>query len=305
MKKNISVKMCIIGAGKVGTTMGYFFSRGENRGVELKAISSKTDKSLRRAADLLGDKSKGIVFTKDNLEAYKLANCVLLCTPDDVIEETCSDIVGGMGKEDLRDYYFIHFSGSKSLGVLREAERRGAETASIHPIKSFASIEGAIKTMKDTYYGVTCSSRKSRHFTERLLRVLGGREIKVSDDKKPLYHAALCVSSNYIVTLLNYAVEIHKKIGIKPDESIGGIIGLVLGTVENIKEMGTKKSLTGPIARGDTGTVEEHVRRLKKIFNEDEIRLYRIMGLETGKIAYKNKWINYEEFEKIKEILEC
>lgn len=305
MKKSISVKMCIIGAGRVGTTMGYFFSRAKSSGINLKAISSGSDKSLKRAGEILGEESKEILFTRDNIKAAMSANCILICTPDDAIEKTCVEIVRGMGKEDLRDYYFIHFSGSKSLGVLGEAAEKGAETASIHPIKSFAFIEGAIKTLRNTFYGVTCAGRKSAEFAENIVEILGGREIKVPDDKKPLYHAALCVASNYLVSLLNYSVEIHKRIGIRHGDSIMGLTDLVDGTIDNIKKMGTEKSLTGPISRGDSGTVGEHIKGLEKIFSEDEMKLYRVMGLETGKMAYKNKWINYKEFEKIKEILEC
>jgi len=138
---------------------------------------------------------------------------------------------------------------------------------------------------------------------EFLVKSLGGEIIEEEDNKKPLYHAAACVASNYLVTLINYAVLIHKKMGIKPEDSLKGLMGLVEGTVSNIKKMGTEKSLTGPIARGDIGTIKEHVKSFNEFFSKEDSALYRMMGIETSKIAHQNKWIKESTVEELKEIL--
>jgi predicted short-subunit dehydrogenase-like oxidoreductase (DUF2520 family) len=111
------------------------------------------------------------------------------------------------------------------------------------------------------------------------------------------------VASNYLVTLMDYAVSIHKRIGIKPEDSLKGLISLAEGTVNNIKKMGTKKSLTGPIARGDTGTIKEHMISFRKFFPKDYSDLYKTMGIETSKIAYQNKWIDKSTAGELKKIL--
>jgi predicted short-subunit dehydrogenase-like oxidoreductase (DUF2520 family) len=67
--------------------------------------------------------------------------------------------------------------------------------------------------------------------------------------------------------------------------------------------MGTKKSLTGPIARGDVGTIKEHITSFNKFFSREEITLYKIMGIETSKIAFQNKWVKESIVEELKEIL--
>jgi predicted short-subunit dehydrogenase-like oxidoreductase (DUF2520 family) len=169
-------------------------------------------------------------------------------------------------------------------------------------LKSFASIEEAIRSLPGTVFGITYSSLKSKRMAEFLVKNLGGEVIEVEDNKKPLYHAAACVASNYLVTLINYAVLIHKKIGIKPEDSLKGLMGLVEGTVSNIKKMGTKKSLTGPIARGDIGTIKEHMTSFNKFFSGEEITLYKIMGMETSKIAFQNKWINESIIVELKKV---
>ena len=302
MKKTTRINLCVIGAGRVGTTVSYTLAEKELPNIKLKAISSRSMESLNRAKKILGSKAAGVIFTRENSKAVSLANCILICTPDDVINSVCSDIFKDKSK-DFKNYYAIHFSGSKSLEVLNSARAAGAEIASIHPLKSFASIEEAIKSLPGTIFGITYSSTESKKMAEFLVKSLGGEIIEVENNKKPLYHAAACVASNYLVTLINYAVLIHKKMGIKPEDSLKGLMGLVEGTISNIKKMGTEKSLTGPIARGDVGTIKEHVKSFNEFFSKEDSALYRMMGIETSKIAYQNKWIKESTVEELKEIL--
>lgn len=301
MEKTISIDLCVIGAGRVGTTVSYTLAKKGLQDIRLKAISSRSIDSLDRAKKILGNLASGVIFTRKNLEAASLANCILICTPDDTISRVCSEIFDGR-VGNFKNYYAIHFSGSKSLEVLNSARAAGVDIASIHPLKSFASIEEAIRSLPGTVFGVTYSSLKSKRIAEFLVKNLGGEVIEVEDSKKPLYHAAACVASNYLVTLINYAVLIHKKIGIKPEDSLKGLMGLVEGTVSNIKKMGTKKSLTGPIARGDIGTIKEHMTSFNKFFSGEEITLYKIMGMETSKIAFQNKWINESIIVELKKV---
>lgn len=302
MKKTTRINLCVIGAGRVGTTVSYTLAEKELPNIKLKAISSRSMESLNRAKKILGSKAAGVIFTRENSKAVSLANCILICTPDDVINSVCSDIFKDKSK-DFKNYYAIHFSGSKSLEVLNSARAAGAEIASIHPLKSFASIEEAIKSLPGTIFGITYSSTESKKMAEFLVKSLGGEIIEVENNKKPLYHAAACVASNYLVTLINYAVLIHKKMGIKPEDSLKGLMGLVEDTVSNIKKMGTEKSLTGPIARGDVGTIKEHVKSFNEFFSKEDSALYRMMGIETSKIAHQNKWIKESTVDELKEIL--
>lgn len=299
---NQRLKICIIGAGRVGTTIASVLAERNLPDLTVDSISSRSDKSLKRARNILGDLAENIYFTKDSLEAAKRSNCILISTPDDSISGVCRFIFGE-NKLAGENYIVIHFSGSKSLEVLTDAKKTGASTASIHPIKSFASIKEAIKTISGTVFGLTYSNEKAKHAASRIIESLGGSVIKVEDKTKPLYHAAACVASNYLVSLINYALLIHKRIGIDTDKSIKGLMNLVEGTVENIKKMGTKKSLTGPIARGDIGTIKEHLKSFNRYFEQEEIALYRLMGVETSKIAYQNGWIEEKVYKNLKKLL--
>ena len=301
MAKNNQNNICIIGAGRVGTTIAYVLANKNLPDLKIRSVSSRSNKSIERAKKILGNLGKDIYFTLDNITAIKNCNCILICTPDDVIRKVSNQISGKAG-ENLNCMVVMHLSGSKSLKVLESVEKKGIFTASIHPLKSFASIESAIKTIKGTVFGVTYSNNLARERAVYIVRKLDGEAVDVDDNKKPLYHAAACVASNYLVSLINYAVIVHKGIGIKPDDSLKGLLSLIKGTIDNIEKMGTKKSLTGPIARGDIGTIREHLDNFNKYLKENEY-LYKIMGIETAQIAYENKWINRKKFDDLVKLL--
>ena len=300
MKKINTKKICIIGAGRVGTTFAAALLNTNAPGLKLTSISPGSEQSLKRALKILGEKASIIDFFSNNADCAKNADCILISTPDDIIEKVALEIVGSDPGR-IKGKLFIHFSGAKSLKALAAVVEAGGFTASIHPIKSFASIENSIATLAGTIYGVTYPENKDKAIKEYIdffIASLGGKIIEVDDNKKTMYHAAACVASNYLVSLINYAVKIHESIGIKPEDSLNGLTGLIEGTVANIKTLGTQKSLTGPIARGDTGTVKDHIDEFKLFMKQGEEKIYKVMGAETAKIAFGNGWIKKETLEE-------
>lgn len=300
--KDKSIKICIIGAGKVGTTMAYILTRKNIKNLKITSVSSRSDNSINRAKKILGELSGNIHFTKNNIDAVINSNCIMITTPDDLIGKVCKEIFEYKNLPEKK-YIVLHFSGSKSLDVLKDAKKKGASTGSIHPIKSFASIDEAIETISHTVFGITYSDNSAKTIIEKIIKNVDGDIIEVEDKKKPLYHASACAASNYLVSLLNYAVSINEKIGIDANKSLKGLLSLTEGTINNIRKLGTRKALTGPIARGDIGTIEEHLINFKKYFKKEDIMVYKVMGIETAKIAYQNGWIDEKKYKSLLELL--
>jgi predicted short-subunit dehydrogenase-like oxidoreductase (DUF2520 family) len=307
MNKNQKIKIAIIGAGRLGTTIAYIIAAKNQDTIKIVSISSPTQKSLDRAKETLKGFSNNITFTRDNKKAAAEANCIFICTPDDLIKTVCREIFGKKNTKNINkrkeNIFAIHFSGSKPLKDLQSAKISGAGTLSIHPLKSLASITSAIKTIKNTEYGITFNTPEEEKVAQKIIEILGGHSIIVQDNKKPLYHAAACVASNYLVTLIDYAVYINEKIGIKPEDSIKGLLSLIKGTVKNIGETGTKKSLTGPIARGDISTIKDHMKNFKEHLDDKDTEVYRIMGRKTAEIAKQNRWIDNKVYNELINIL--
>ncbi len=328
MEKTFFLKISIIGAGRLGLALAYNIIKKNNPAISVVSVSSRSDSSLNNAKELLLKPGSNILFTKNNLLAAKASNCIFICTPDDQIENACMGIFkedknaerknsgclsgnfiqkneAGLADFNPENMVVIHFSGSKKTDILISAEKKGASVACMHPLKSFASVLESAETLNNTLYGITYNpaDKRIKKTIDILTDFLKGRTIFVDNDKKTLYHACACIASNYLVSLMDFAVSVGEEIGLDPGIFLSGILNLSEGTMANIKKFGTKKSLTGPVARGDLGTIEEHVKSLKSLKSGQFMEIYGVMGKKTAKIAYENKWIDDKTYQKLLDIL--
>jgi predicted short-subunit dehydrogenase-like oxidoreductase (DUF2520 family) len=99
--------------------------------------------------------------------------------------------------------------------------------------------------------------------------------------RRPLYHAAAVVASNYLPVLLALAARLLVHAGVDEDDAVPALLPLMRGTLDNVAELGIGPALTGPVARGDIETVRLHLRMLP----EREARLYRDLGREAVALA--------------------
>lgn len=245
-------RIAILGLGKLGTAVGFLLKKA---GHEIVAVATRTGQSLERGLPYTGGAP-----CASFAEAASLARCIFITTTDDTIAAVCREIAGSGA---LKGKKVVHMSGAAGLDVLAPAKEDGAAVASIHPIQSFADIEGAIRNMPGSTFGITCDEGL-RDWCSGIARDLGGRPVLIPEEDKALYHAAACIASNYLVSLMNISQGIYEGIGLSPEEAFNAFWPLVKGTIKNIEEKGTVASLTGPIARGDVKTVERHLRALRE-----------------------------------------
>jgi predicted short-subunit dehydrogenase-like oxidoreductase (DUF2520 family) len=284
--------IAIIGLGKVGTAVGFLL---RSVGYRITAIADISSAALLKAATYTG----GDLCT-NVAEAASQAECTIITTGDDGIARVCEQIAqeGGFRQHGK----VIHMSGACGLDVLVSARRAGACTASIHPIQAFADVSGAIKNIPGSTFGIT-ADEAVREWAVQLVRDLGGTPFFVPENDKPLYHAAACIASNYLVALIHCVEEIYLSLGLDREEAIRSIWPLVKGTLSNIEAKGTVPSLTGPIARGDAGTIRKHVAVLEKKM-PSLLSVYRTLGLLTVHIGREKGSLSADRAAEIQEILE-
>lgn len=290
MKKNNLNNFAIIGTGMVGTAIGFLLKKA---GYEVVSICDKSSTALKRAVSYTGGKS-----FKKIPDAIQQADCILITTPDDHISSACKEIACAPS---IKGKYVFHMSGAGGLDLLESSKVAGAFVASIHPLQSFSSIDQAIKNIPGSYFGVT-ADRNSLTPAKKLIRKLGGIPMVISTDQKPLYHAAACFASNYLVSLMNIVESIYKSIGIKEKDAKKAYLPLVYGSLKNIEKSGSILSLTGPIARGDYGTLQKHLSAIDKNLPQYS-SLYSSLGLITVKIAEQKGTINAGQAKKINVLL--
>ncbi|MEW6335665.1 MAG: DUF2520 domain-containing protein [Thermodesulfobacteriota bacterium] len=285
--------VAIIGLGKSGTAVGHLLRQA---GYPVTAVTSRSPATMRERVRHTG----GRTFTAEgNAEAASLATCIIIATPDDAIAAVCADIsrLHGFKPGDK----VIHLSGAGGLDLLEPARRDGASVASIHPLQSFADVEAAIRNIPGSRFGVT-AHEDLREWSFGLVRELGGIPFFVPDKAKPLYHAAACMASNYLTTLIHMVEETYLSFGMSRDEAIQAFWPLVLGTLKNIETRGSIGALTGPISRGDRGTIEQHIRLLRTALPH-YLPAYCEMGLLTVDLALQKKTLSPEMAEAIRAIL--
>ena len=282
----------ILGLGKVGTAVGYLL---RSAGYRIVAVASRSAASLNKGIVYTG----GEAFTNFS-DAAARADCIFITTADDAIESVCREIskAGSIRPGNK----VIHMSGAVGLNLLEAAHNAGANIASIHPLQSFADVEGAIQNIPGSTFSITTED-EIREWSVQLVRDLGGIPFFVSDIDKPLYHAAACIASNYLTTLIHMVEEIYQSLGLNSEDAFRAIWPLVKGTIKNIEAKGTVQALTGPVARGDIGTIDKHIHALHSKLPA-LLPAYNILGILTVGIGLKKKTLSLHDAERIKELLE-
>jgi predicted short-subunit dehydrogenase-like oxidoreductase (DUF2520 family) len=283
--------VAILGLGKVGTAVGFLLRQA---GYRIVAVASRSKASL----------TQGIVYTGGkpylNFSAAALtANCIIITTSDDAIAHVCKKISRERGIRPGAKV--IHMSGVGGLDLLKSAQDAGAHVACIHPLQSFADVDGAIRNIPGSTFGIT-SADEIKEWSVQMVRDLGGVPFFIADADKPLYHAAACIASNYLTTLIHMVEEIYQSLGLSREDTIRAIWPLVMGTIANIETKGTVQALTGPVARGDAGTIKKHAEALRNKLPA-LLQAYSALGILTADVGLKKKTLSPETARLIKELL--
>lgn len=278
-------KVAVIGAGRVGTA---FALRLKEKGYPVVAVASRSPASAGRLAEMTGAKACGAE------EAARAGELVLLTTPDGVIAVVAEEISreGGF----CPGQFVAHASGALPAAVLSLARQAGAAVFSLHPLQSFATPELAADRLPGSYFTFE-GDADALPLARRLVADLDGILFELDAAAKPLYHAAACVASNYLVTLLGLVLTLAERAGLPRDGIFPAFLPLIQGTLQNVGAVGPVTGLTGPVARGDVETIRQHARAMER----DAWELYRVLGLHTVKLA-RRKGLSPEtarELEKI------
>lgn len=274
MEEGSRPSVAIVGAGVVGTSLGIALA---GAGYGVTAVGSRSEESARRAAERI----PGARACRSPAEAAGLAEVVLLTTPDRAIGEACTRIAADGGFQ--RGACVLHVSGALDAGVLEPAARLGCATGSWHPLQSFAAVDAAPGRFAGTYFffeGADAACARAAQMT----RDLGGRPVALAPGRKRLYHAAAVIACNYLVTLAQEAAGLMTRAGVPGELALPALLPLMAGTLENLRREGVPKALTGPIARGDAGTVAGHLGALRE-WAPDLEEVYRVLGRRTVPIG--------------------
>ncbi|CAL9504822.1 hypothetical protein SUDANB120_03520 [Streptomyces sp. enrichment culture] len=240
----------VVGAGRVGPALACALRLAGHRPV---AVSGVSETSRRRAERML----PGVPLVPP-ARVLELADLVLLTVPDDALP----GLVQGLAETGAvrPGQLLVHTSGRYGAAVLDPARRAGALPLALHPAMTFTGTEVDVQRLAGCSFGVT-APEELRLAAEALVIEMGGEPEWIAEEARPLYHAGLALGANHLVTLVAQAMELLRKAGVEhPDRMLGPLLGAAL---DNALRSGDA-ALTGPVARGDAGTVAAHVSELRK-----------------------------------------
>lgn len=225
--------------------------------------------ALHRAARAAGIEAD--LAGRDELAgACAEAEVVLLCVPD--VEIAVAAEAVAVAAPSLRSVG--HTSGATGLESLASAARSGAETFSIHPLQTIPDSDADLLGAPAAIEG---SSTAASELARGLAEALGMRPFELPSDARAAYHAAASMASNFLIALEESAAGLLRDAGIEDGREL--LAPLVLRTATNWAGSGGA-ALTGPIARGDTETVERHLEAIAATSPELE-ELYRALAART------------------------
>ena len=278
-----------IGAGTVGTALSVRLS---SKGYPIVAVSSRSRtsaKNLARAVD-------GCHVFNSNQGVADNAELIFVTTPDDAIASVVSQIQWHPGQS------VVHCNGAASTDILQPAKEFGAQVGAFHPLQTFASAKQAIENIPGSTFAVEAEEPLLSTLKD-MATALDGHWVELKASDKVLYHAAAVIACNYMVTMVKLATDLWQTFAVPPHQATQALLPLLQGTINNIDAVGIPQCLTGPIARGDIGTIKKHLDALHQTAPK-LLSTYRELGLQTIPIAVAKGRINQQQAQELRAILE-
>jgi predicted short-subunit dehydrogenase-like oxidoreductase (DUF2520 family) len=276
--------IALIGPGNLGSALAHALVAAGYRIDEI--VARDTPASQRRARAL----ARAVKSTARSLDDARLDSAaVWLCVSDDAIAGCARELAkrgGWKGKT------VLHSSGALSSALLSPLRRRGAATATLHPMQSF--VRTSRGEMRGIWFGVEGDAAAVR-LARKIALDLGGHVLRIDRRNKALYHALGSFSSPMIVAVLALAEQVAREAGVPRRARRGLIEPILLRTVKNYIRRGPAAAFSGPLVRGDVTTIRAHVASLGRV--PGALDVYRalvrsaIQTLPVGKRAEIEKLV--------------
>ena len=283
-------RMGIIGSGVVGTAIGVVLNA---KGYEITGVHDLQSESTRQLVERIG-----CAAYLDPQDVARSADILFITSSDSAIKQVVGELADGQAFHPGQ--VIVHMSGAQSSEILDRAKEFGAHVLSVHPLQSFANLEGAIQNLPGSVFSIE-GDKAAYGAAVCIVESLGGEYFFIDRKAKPLYHAGACVVSNYLVTVLDLGMKLLESTGIPASMAARALMPLVHGTINNVENIGIPKALTGPITRGDLSTINKHLDCMEEMAPE-LVKLYTLLGSYTVPIAKEKGTIDEQTMQAFKQI---
>ena len=263
----MSERIFIIGPGHVGRGL---FRAFRASGVEVVGIHGKRPSGVATSTGTIpSDVSR--------------ANIVIVCVRDPQLDETIDEVtIAARDGRIARGTVIMHTSAIAEPVGLNALTQAGFPSGTFHPLVPFSDPEVSAELLRQGWIGVD-GDNAAKNASRRLASHLGARVLEIPPGRKPAYHAAAVISSNFPVVLASVAGHLLHDIGIPDASAYHAVESLMSGALANMKQALPDDALTGPIMRGDAETVGKHLRALQS--HPAALEVYRSLSAAAVEIA--------------------
>ncbi len=239
----------IIGGGVVGTALGIALIRA---GWPVHAVASRDpDRRARMAAAL--DGARAFAEPQALIEEVEF---IIVAIPDDAIPELAAGVRMYSGQA------MVHTSGALGAEVLEPAMAAGTQVGAFHPLVAFADTERAVAALHGATVAIEGDDQLAALLAE-MAEAIGATPVRLAPGSKAAYHAAAVLAAGGFIALLDAIAELGRVAGLDEAGSLAIYGPLVEGTLGNARALGIRAALTGPMTRGDVGTLQAHLAALE------------------------------------------
>lgn len=257
----------VAGPGRAGTAMGLAATRAGHRVV---AVVGRRTEVTHAVAERLSAMTLG--FDED----LPAADLLVVAVRDDAIDEVAARLAPHAAKVDAA----VHLSGLKPAAALASLSEAGLDVGVLHPLQSLPAPEAGAAALAGAWFAVTAADSGLAGRLDRFVESLGGRPFRLTDQYRALYHAAAAVAANDLLAVLALADDLFSAAQV-PFEAARPLVEQV---VANAFRLGPKNALTGPIARGDVGTVAAHLEAVEQHVPE-RAEAFRVLARLVAELA--------------------
>jgi predicted short-subunit dehydrogenase-like oxidoreductase (DUF2520 family) len=274
------VKVFVWGAGRVGRSFARALSGVE--GIEVVGAWNRTFRRALESSQLIDTD----VCAGDALpDTFQKADVVLLAVVDDAVVDTAKLLARHLGRRQT----LLHTSGSLPSSVM-DVEGMRATLGGCHPLQALADPNGDPEKLRGSTFAVEGEGVEA---ARAIALAVGGKPLEIATEGKVAYHAAAVLSANYLTVLVDAACDLLESAGVPPKTGIDILLPLLQGTLDNLERCNAgddgrralAESLTGPVRRGDAGTIRAHRKALRKLPAKDLLPLYELLTARAAEVT--------------------
>jgi predicted short-subunit dehydrogenase-like oxidoreductase (DUF2520 family) len=268
MLEMVNSPIGIAGAGRIGQALGRLLL---DRGEPVIAVAGRDSQRTKAAAAFIG--VQPVSYTG----LPGLCSRILIAVPDDALDSVVRVLA-----ETMHGGITLHTCGTRGPEALAPLEAAGVSCAAMHPLQTVTTPQQGLAALPGAAFGITGPESPALAWALQITALLQGEALRIHPQQRTLYHTAAVMASNYTVALLDAAVILMKEAGVEEQQALRALTPLIRASVGNALTVGPLQALTGPIERGDAGTVAAHLRTLSAAPVPESVKaLYRAAGLHA------------------------